>query len=331
MKFVNVFHTLLVAIAVSVATTAAQAQSSSAISSRPFEHLDLSLTAGTTGVGFDLAVPVNDMFQVRAGFSMMPRFEVDMNFGVQVGDDPATSQSKFDRLSGLLSGFTGHEISNSVTMTGRPVYYNFNLLLDVFPFEKKQWHFTTGFFLGNSCIADAVNTREDMQSLVSVGIYNRLYYCAVNDEPLIEEEDNIVYLEPDMANRFISYGRMGIHMGNYTHDITDADGNVIHHAGDPYLLEPNDFSMVKAKAYANRFKPYLGFGYGSELGKQGVAVSFDAGIMFWGGKPSIVTHDGTDLVNDVTNIGGKVGRYVDFFSSFRVFPMLSLRITKRLF
>ena len=96
---------------------------------------------------------------------------------------------------------------------------------------------------------------------------------------------------------------------------------------------PDENSMVKAWAYANRIKPYVGFGYGGRLLKKDDSwhVSFDCGAMFWGGVPKVVTHDGTDLVNDVRNIPGKVGDYVDIIKNFHVFPVLNLRLTKRLF
>jgi hypothetical protein len=53
--------------------------------------------------------------------------------------------------------------------------------------------------------------------------------------------------------------------------------------------------------------------------------------MFWGGTPSLYNHEGVDLANDVENIGGKVGDYVDLFKAFKVYPVLSLRITKTIF
>lgn len=34
-----------------------------------FDHMSLGLTLGTTGIGFDLAAPVTDYLQVRAGYN----------------------------------------------------------------------------------------------------------------------------------------------------------------------------------------------------------------------------------------------------------------------
>ena len=53
--------------------------------------------------------------------------------------------------------------------------------------------------------------------------------------------------------------------------------------------------------------------------------------MFWGGTPDIITHDGTNLTKDVSDINGKVGDYVKFIKGVKVFPILNLRITRRIF
>jgi hypothetical protein len=91
--------------------------------------------------------------------------------------------------------------------------------------------------------------------------------------------------------------------------------------------------MCKAEMKVNSFKPYLGFGYGGNLikGNDRCKISFDCGALFWGGTPSIKTHDGTDLTKDVENIRGKVGDYVDLAKKIKVFPVLNLRVAYRLF
>ena len=54
-------------------------------------------------------------------------------------------------------------------------------------------------------------------------------------------------------------------------------------------------------------------------------------MMFWGGTPKILTHDGTDLANDVDHVRGKVGDYVKIIKAFKVYPVLSLRLTRKIF
>ena len=324
---------------------------------KPFSHLDLSLTTGSTGIGFDASMPINDMFSLRAGYAIMPHINHTMHFGVEVGDDPSQSKSKFERLSGLLEGFTGNKVDDVVDMVGHPSYWNWKLLVDVKPFNNKKWHITAGIYYGNSEVAKAANSITDMPSLMAVGIYNNLYYKAINNEPYATVGGTNVFLPTELASRFEKYGKMSIHIGDYSHDvlyeedvvatetmIVDGniikEGDVIHHAGDvlyakgdAYRMVPDENSMVKATAYANRWKPYLGFGYGGQMikGNDHWQVSFDCGAMFWGGTPKVVTHDGTDLINDVENVRGKVGDYIDIIKQVKVFPVVNLRISYRLF
>lgn len=327
-----------------------------------FYYWDISVTTGSTGIGFDVSTPMNSVLSLRAGYAFMPHWKQPMHFGVEVGDDRSKSHSKFERLSGLLQDFTGYQVDNEITMEGMPTYWNWKLMADVTPFRNKHWHLTAGFYAGSHQIGKAVNAIEDMPSLMAVTMYNNVYNKAANDQPITNINGADIFLEDptgkmDLKSHFLYYGMMSIHMGNYTHDVLYeedvvspydqfigdnhyAEGDIIHHKGDvmiakgsPYRMVPDENSMVKAYAYANRFKPYVGFGYGGQLlkGDDSWLVSFDCGAMFWGGVPKIVTHDGTDLVNDVENVRGKVGDYIDVIKKFKVFPVLNLRITKRLF
>ena len=318
-----------------------------------FQHLDASLTLGTTGIGLDVSSPITDMFQLRAGFSFMPRFNRTMNFGVQVGDNPSQSAAKFETLSSFMQNTMGYKIDNSVDMIGEPTYYNFSLLFDVFPFrQNKNWHFTAGFYWGPSKFAEAVNSTESMNTLISLAIYNNLYDKSdihINGDaegnhppqyilqvPDPDDPDGKmmpVSLDPQIEQRFLSFGRMGFHLGDYARDIYDANGNLLHAKGDRYVMEADANNMVIVHAKSNSFKPYLGFGYGGRLlkNRDDWKVSFDAGVLFWGGKPDLYLHDGTNLSEDLTNISGQVADYVDLSKKFIVYPTLSVRLTKTIF
>lgn len=313
-----------------------------------FNHLDLGITLGTTGIGIEASTPICDIAQLRAGFAFMPHINYDMNFDIQVGDDPSQSHSKFEKLSGFLEQLTGNKVNESVIMEGHPSYNNVKLLIDVFPFRNKHWHLTAGFFYGKSEIASAINSMEDMQSLTAVNIYNNIYNKAYRDmksepTPIIKYGDDEIFLDPDMEEKILSYGRMGIHIGdykNYFKDKVDKDGNVVlDEEGNAikvpvnYIMEPDINSIVKARIKTNKFKPYIGFGYGGNLSKYSdkYKILFDCGLMFWGGTPDVLTHDGTNLTKDLVNVRGKVGTYVNIINKFKAFPVIDLRITKRLF
>ena len=326
-----------------------------------FQHLDLSVSAGTTGIGIDLASPIGEYFQLRAGFDYMPRFTAKMKFDVMIGDQPARQydangnriETSFDRMQVMLHDFTGVTADDHVDMIGKPTMNNVKLLLDFFPFKNnKHWHVTAGFYWGPSKFAEAVNSTESMNSLIALSIYNNLYdksYIHINGDengnhppqyilqvPDPDDPDGKmmpVSLDPQIEQRFLVFGRMGFHLGDYARDIYDSNGNLLHAKGDPYIMEGDDNNMVKVTAKSNSFKPYLGIGYRGRLVKNrdDWKISVDAGVMFWGGKPDLYLHDGVNLTEDITNIKGQVGDYVDLFKKFTVFPNLSVRFTKTLF
>jgi hypothetical protein len=228
-----------------------------------------------------------------------------------------------------------------------PKFWNWNVLVDVYPFrENKHWRFTAGFYWGNKTIGVAYNTAECVPTLLAVNMYNGMYeklhgktLRELSDVKLIDLGEGYEDFTTDPAilkrlqKTFDYYGRMGVNMGKFSHDIKDEEGNVIHKEGDIYMLEPNDESMVKADMYVNNFKPYLGFGYEGRLmkGDDRYLISFDCGAMFWGGTPRIVTHDGTDLTHDVEDIPGGVGSDVRLIGALKVFPVLNVRLTRKLF
>lgn len=328
-----------IVLATSVLTLQAQDNSDSF---KMFNHLDLGITLGTTGIGIDAAMPVGNYVKLRTGFEVLPRFNYNMDFGVESFDEEGVpTGSSIEKMSELLYSLTGFKTDQNIRMKAKPTLWNFKFLIDIYPFKNnKHWHITAGFHWGPSKIAEAVNAIEDSPSLFAIGMYNHLYDIAYKDwvlgiaTPIIETESTgPIFLDPAIEKKLVSYGRMGIPLGKYSHDITDAEGNIIYKKGDNYYMEPNENSMVYADASTNSFKPYLGFGYEGRLikGNDKYKIGFDAGVMFWGGTPSIVTHDGTDLINDVEDIRGKVGDYVDLVKKFKVYPVLNLRITRTIF
>ena len=356
---------------------------------KTFKGLDLGVSVGTAGYGLELSTPLANFAKVRTGFHYVPTIEVPMHFSIQVGNDPANSQSKFEKMQGLLENFTGKKVDSQIDMIGKPAnFWNWNLLVDIYPLKNnKHWHLTGGFYLGPSRIAKAYNTTEDMPSLLAVGIYNSLYDKVINDRieafPDLLYEAKIIDLSAIGINantspselemiqkKFRNNGRMGVHVGEYAYDVyydedvvvqletpvyderdrpvLDENGNqlmdveskvvhkkgdILHAKGDPYILEPDENGMVKCDLRVNSFKPYLGFGYEGRLSKKDdrYKIAFDCGVLFWGGVPEVKTHEGIDLMRDVDNIDGKVGRYVDIIDKFKVFPVISVRLTRRLF
>lgn len=305
-----------------------------------FNHLDVSATFGTTGLGVEVSSPLSNMVDLRMGFDAMPHFSFDSNFSVsgmkkdESGNWTEIDNSQFERMASLAESITSIHVKDHVVMESTPSLYNFKLLVDVYPFKSNKnkyisnIYFTAGFYLGNSKIGETVNAREYSQSLTAVNIYNIMF-----DRFTILDEDGVCYyekypflgqisLDPGVVHtiqdKFKSYGQMGVHVGDFKD------------TGEPYLMKPDADGLVSAVMKVNAFKPYVGAGYMYELG-QGWKVSADLGVLIWGGKPQVITHEGVDIANDVKNVRGQIGDYIDVISKFGIYPVLNFKISKRIF
>lgn len=283
-------------------------------------HLDVGLTVGTTGIGCDFSLPITDYVKVRTGMAYMPKFNVPMHFNIMNYTSDGMSAGSFDKARDLLNTIAGFETHEDVIINGEPNMLSFKLLFDVFPFrDNKHWHFTAGFHISGSKVGSALNDIREMQTLVSVQLYNNMYDYFTQEKYIDSPLYNDYYIDPEVGDqlrdKFNSYGRLGVRLGTFKD------------TGKPYIMEPGKDGTMRAEALVNKFRPYLGFGYGGFLDKaKKWNVSFDCGVLFWGGHPRIVTHDGVDLTRDVENISGKVGNYVKTAKALKAYPVLNFRI-----
>lgn len=287
--------------------------------------LELGMTLGTTGIGLEVASPVTKWTKVRTGISFMPSFNVPMNFGITTyTDGTAVNSGNFEKIREMMYKLSGYEMDNIVDINGSPQMINFKFLVDVYPLcHNKHWHFTIGFYTGPKRIAKAINAMTEMPSLLAIGMYNRLYDYTINDGFIDNPIYNDIYLDPEQADmlkeRLEEYGRIGIHIGDYKD-------------GHPYYMEPGKDGTVKANAYVNTFRYYTGFGYGGAMSSdKRWNISVDAGVMFWGGSPKVINHEGVDMTNELINVRGKIGDYLDIMKSFKIYPVLSLKISYTFF
>lgn len=311
-------------------------------------HLDVALTAGTTGIGLEVGMPINDYVGVRAGATFMPHFTYPLTFTAQIGEgDQMTAdgtETRFERMATLLEGFVGQEVDDKVDMSASPHRVNqFKFMVDFTPFRRKSWHITTGFYAGQSKVARCINTNHEIATLFAVNLYNRLYDN--NGEIALGFS-----LPPDILVQILSFGRAGFPLGQYVNDVVypedvwehddyfDEDyivhhkGEVLHPQGSTYLLAPNADNTVFVDAFVNKFRPYFGFGYSGAISRdKSWSLGFDAGIMMWGGAPKLMDHSGVDLMYDLKDIGGQVGDYVKLARHMKAYPIVELKITHRIF
>ena len=358
-----------------------------------FNHLDFGVTVGSLGLGFDLSMPIGNYVDLRAGATFVPTITKESYFGAKVGkDDPTKTNEenqsiqnqRLQKLTNLMYNFTGYEIKNKIAMEMTPTFHQFKLLVDVHPFkEHRNWHVTMGFFVGNHRIGKAVNSREDMVTLMAVNMYNNIYWKTFYEQDFIKYEDMGGQLPPKAAKKILSYGDIGYRIGTFKHDfyatqdmyydhdvyakaLYDDEGNLIqaaqfvededdpdfgnyvllhrkgdiqyhkgdlmYKAGDEYLMKPDDNITVSANAFVNAFRPYIGVGYSGPITKdKRTSISCDLGVLIWGGRPKMITHDGVDMLRDLENINGQVNRNLNLFRHLPAYPVLDLRISHRIF
>ena len=228
-----------------------------------FNHLGLGVSAGTDGIGIDLAAPITEYAGLRAGVSFWPKLK--LNKTASIKDNNPT-------------------VEDHVDIQAKPNIFDLKLLADFYPF-RNPFHLTAGLFLGKEEVIQLTNT--------SMFIKN----------PAL-------------------YGKLGITLGDQR-IATDQEG------------------YIHAHAKVNRLKPYLGIGYGRAVPKKSrVAVGFDLGVQFWG-QPGVdamtiddwgntsyhrFTPEQLDERDDKT-----IRDAVDVITKLKVFPVLNIRLTGRLF
>lgn len=313
---------------------------------QPFRNFDVSITGGSMGIGIEAATKISDLFRLRAGVSTMPHWKRDMDFEVRVGDEAARQydsngnrvESKFDRLRTRMKDLTGYDVDDQIVMEGRPKYWNTKLILDITPFTNKHWYVSAGFYLGNKLFADAEVSKYDMTTMLAVGLYNNMYLKAMNNEPFITYNNQDVYND-QLADRLRSYGRMQYLIG------------YMKGSGEPCYADPDENGIIKVKAHVNKFKPYIGFGYQGRLSKAEPQwqVGFDAGMLFWGGKPHVYTDrtimveeedpetgatrysyrkERIDMARDLKNYPSNIKDKMNLLKSLVVMPVLDVKITR---
>ena len=209
------------------------------------------------------------------------------------------------------------------------------------------------FIFPQTLILVETATAEAVPTMMALNIFNRMIDCAIGEDgegggTFIEYGDFSLALNPEIEDKLYNlaiertkgyvkdfddlsfeeqtallhqYGKYSVQLGNRVSN------------GSPYLLSPDEHGMIKMEVKTNQYKPYLGLGYGGSLSRKSDSyrISFECGAMYWGNSPSIIMHDGMDIMHDVTNLNGKIGEYCDISRRFKVFPIVNLRLTHRFF
>lgn len=328
--------------------------------SHAFEHMEIGATVGSTGVGLDVGFPINKNLKLRGGFSFMPKLSNTGHYemkklGVLQGTDKQIDH-KTRRLVQLLGEFAEsflgrNDVDSIVDMERSASYINGKLILDWYPFAKKNWHFSAGFYVGSRKTVTFCNTDKELATTYAMKAYNKTYdQVQTLDEyeyPFYNFGDISYELDPYVGeylkDGFKYYGRIGMKVGEF------ADGSY-------FYLDPDQNGYLKAEMFVNAFKPYVGFGYDTRIGKdKRWNFGFDAGLLIWGkpkvycngyvgdekgptditydeyGRNPIINRRTVDLLDEVEVTSKVIKKYTKIAHNLPIFPVLEVKLSYNIF
>ena len=290
-----------------------------------FNHLAIGIGIGTEGASLDLALPIGHYVQLRAGMSYLPSIKLTKHF--DASQSGSTGTSNFDSITSILHDITGLQFDEQIDMKATTQLWNGKILVDVFPFKKKNWFFSAGLYFGPKQVMHIENAAEDMGTLIALSTFNNIYNiveeAVANDNPA--QIFGGISLTPQMMDQIMSMGRMGIAVGTYKYTTES------HQAGDIYNMVPDENGMIKLDVRSNIVRPYVGFGYRTAISRDKRSFfSVDAGILCWG-TLKMITHDGTNLIKEIDVTHPMLKQYTDVVNHMKVYPAINIRFTRQIF
>lgn len=289
-----------------------------------FNHLTIGIGLGTEGASIELGVPAGEYVGLRAGMSYMPSWQISKS--IDMSQQAGGTSMKMDSVMGILHDVTGLQFSNEMTMLASTQIWHGKILVDVYPFKKKNWFFTAGLYFGPKNVMHIENAAQDMGMLIALSTFNHLYdkseeaMATGNPAQLFGD----IALTPQMMEQILSMGKLGVEVGTFK-TTTEA-----HQAGDTYLMVSDENGMIRLDVEANVVRPYVGFGYQTAISKDKRSFfSIDAGILCWG-TPKVLTHDGINIVKDLDVTNQTIKRYTDLANHMKVYPAINIRFSRRI-
>lgn len=273
-------------------------------------HLDIGVNVGTTGIGINVAAPIGNYVRVRVGYDYMPNFKFKSDFNIETakGGKTINFYEKFSDKLNNINSYLGKypfvninspyfeeeralmeyynsgkmDVKENVTMSMKPNLHQFKFLVDVLPFKNnKHWSFTAGFYIGPSKVGEANNQDSEEIILRAVNLYNNRYYkdYIMNEMNINYVDDNGVRhdIELNSLTNFVKdNGMAGFSLGRFKDD------------GRKALMVPGKDATARAVMEVSKIRPYLGFGYNTNLSKDKKwKFNVDAGVLFLCGAPKV--------------------------------------------
>ena len=150
-----------------------------------FNHMSIGLNVGTPGIGIDVAMPICNYVQVRAGVSFVPNIKFDIDLDIDAPD------------------IEGYDIPDEIEVEAKVGFVNGKLLFDVYPFRRSSFFITAGAYFGSSKVIKAHNKENGL--LKDLANYNNDVEAGVIAGDKVGVELGDYLLEPDDNGNLDAY------------------------------------------------------------------------------------------------------------------------------
>lgn len=131
-----------------------------------FNHLNVGVSVGLDGIGFDVAAPIGDYVRVRAGYTFLPGIKINADIDYTYKDEnrPDRVDSWYWNDPADHSQGVKKAKNKTAKAQGKIKKGDFKLLFDFYPIKKSSFHITAGAYIGGKEFFD-IYTKEPLDLL----------------------------------------------------------------------------------------------------------------------------------------------------------------------
>ena len=182
-------------------------------------------------------------------------------------------------------------LPEKVQVEGKYDNFTGHALLDIHPIKSSGFRITLGAYFGKGGDSKLITAYNKQDGFLK----------NVAD---FNNRRGIFGLVPE------SYGQMAAKLGEYN-------------------LMPDDQGNANGYIKVNNVRPYAGIGFGRAVPKSRIGFQFDLGVQFWGHPKVYNGVNGQQLTSEGAK--GEDGGVLKVISNVSIFPVLSFRLTGRIF
>ena len=207
-------------------------------------HLSVSIEAGTTGFGFEVATTLHPNFMLRAGFVIFPSFSIEAA-GV---DNRFYFDRLVDEMPEVKSELEYNELPTSfpfhyeIPMKDKFKLYNGKILIDYYPIAKRSFHITAGLYFGPKNIITSTG-QLSLEYVKAIHVLNQYLPIDAQFSPMIQRGDLM---------------RQSIY------------------------VKPSPTGQINYSLQQNSIRPYIGIGAGRAVPNKRISCQFDLGVIYQG-------------------------------------------------